>query len=269
MFIDSREGQLHCRHGGSGEPVVLLPTLPFGTTPLVPVVEGLADEYECFAIDLMGQWPSDDRSAAWRVEDHAANLLEVLDVLGLGRVRIVAGHLSGLVAVELASQAPARVRQLVLDGLYAWTEEEKKPYQVAYAAPPPFADSGDPVKQRWESTIAILRRFDPGFATTPANANYVARLAFAFMAGSLGGPPGPSPTFEYDLLPRLSRIAAPTLLVHSPTDSLSRFNERVLQQIAGAREHRFEGINPLQQAAEPARIAEYVAMLREFFRSGG
>ena len=267
LFIDTHEGQLHCRHGGSGEPVVLLPTLPFGTRPLVPVVQLLAAEYECFAIEPMGQWPSDDRSEHWRVEDHAANLLEALDVLGLERVRVVAGHFTALVAVEMALRAPRRIRQLVLDGLYAWTPEEKAPYEQGHAPPAPFVDSGDPLKQRWESVIAILRRFDPGFTTTPDNAALVGRLALGFFANSLGGPPSPSPTFDYPLLPRLPELAVPTLLMHSPTDSLRRFNERALQQIPHSREHAFSGINPLQQVTDPARIAEYVTVLREFFGS--
>ena len=269
LFIDTHEGQLHCRHGGSGEPVLVLPTLPFGTTPLIPVVQLLAPEYECFAIEPMGQWPSDDRSAHWRVEDHAHNLLEALDVLGLERVRVVAGHFTALVAVEMTLRAPGRIRQLALDGLYAWTPEEKAPYEQGYAPPPPLGDSGDALKQRWESVIAILRRFDPCFTTTPDNAPRIGRLALDFIANGLGGPPGPSPTFDYALLPRLPQLDVPTLLIHSPTDSLRRFNERALQLIPNSREHVFAGINPLQQLADPARIAEYVTVLREFFGSAG
>jgi pimeloyl-ACP methyl ester carboxylesterase len=267
LFIDTHEGQLHCRHGGSGEPVVLLPTLPFGATPLIPVVQLLAADYECFAIEPMGQWPSDDRSEHWRVEDHAANLLEALDVLGLERVRILAGHFTALVAVDMALRAPWRIRQLVLDGLYAWTPEEKAPYEQGHAPPAPFDDSGDALKQRWESVIAILRRFDPGFTITPDNASLVSRLALGFIANGVGGPPSPSPTFEYALLPRLPELTVPTLLMHSPTDSLRRFNERALKLIPQAREHAFSGINPLQQVTDPARIAEYVTVLREFFAS--
>lgn len=270
LLIDTPEGQLHCRHGGCGEPVLLLPTLPFGTTPLVPVVQLLSDEYECFAIDPMGQWPSDDRSRHWRVEDHATNLLDALDVLGIASVRIVAGHFTALVAVELALRAPTRVRQLVLDGLYAWTPEEKAAYQQGYAKPPaPLGDSGEPLQQRWEAAIAILRRFDPRFTTTPDNAGLVARLAFAFMATGLGGPPSPPPTFEYDLLPRLPGLTTSTLLMNSPTDSLRRFNDRALKLLPAAREHAFSGVNPLQQVSDPLRIPEYVTVVREFFRNVG
>ncbi len=263
-FIDTPEGQLHCRECGHGVPVVLLPTMPFGTLPLIPLMQALAPACRPIAIDLMGYAPSDERTRPWRIEDYATNLIAAFDALGLDRLRLLGGHLTGLVAVEIAVRQPHRISHLALDGLYAWTEAEKELYRTGSSPMLPFADSGDPLKARWESFIAILRRFDPQFEVTPENATETARLALSFVSIGLGGPTYPA-TFDYDLLEALPRLQMPTLLIHSPTDNLRQFHERAMGRVPRAREHRFADVNPLQQVGRPARTAEYAAALSAFF----
>ncbi len=262
-FLDTPDGQLHCREAGQGAPVVLLPTMPFGTLPLVPLMQALAPSCRAITIDLMGYAPSDDRRRPWQVGDYAANLIAAFDTLGLDRLRLLGGHLTGLVAVEIAVRQPQRISHLALDGLYAWTEAEKEPYRSSSTPPLPFADSGDPMKVRWESFVGILRRFDPQFEVTADNATHVARLALAFFSIGLGGPPYPA-TFEYDLLTALPRLRMPTLLFQSPTDSLRHFHGRAMGLIADVREHSFVDINPLQQVRQPGRAGEYAAVLAKF-----
>lgn len=266
-FIDTPDGQLHCREVGAGTPVVLLQTLPFGTLPLVPLLEAFAPACRCLAIDLMGYAPSDDRSRPWRVEDYATNLLDAFDTLGLESLQLLGGHLTALVAVEIANRQPQRIRRLALDGLYAWTAEEKAPYLAGSSPPPPFAVSGEPMKARWESFVAILQRFDPRFDVTPDNAPQVARLALSYLSIGLGGPAFPA-TFEYDLLAALPHLRPPTLLFRSPTDSLQRFHERAMGLIPDAHEHLFTDVNPLQQLRDPERVREYAAVLGRFFGLG-
>ncbi len=263
-FIDTPDGQLHCRQAGRGAPVVLLQTMPFGTLPLVPLMQALAPHCQCFSIDLMGHAPSDDRGRPWRVEDYATNLIDAFDALGLERLRLLGGHLTALVAVEIALRHPQRISHLALDGLYAWTEAEKEPYRRGSAPPVPLALSGDPLKARWESFVAILRRFDPQFEVTPENAPAVTRLALSFLSVGIGGPAYPA-MFEYDLLTALPKLQPAALLFCSPTDTLRHFHERAMGLLPGAREHVFEDVNPLQQVREPARAGEYAAVLLDFF----
>ena len=267
-FIRTSAGQLHALEAGRGEPVVMMQTLPLGSTQLEPLLTDLGADYRCIAIDLMGYAPSDLRSRAWSVREYADNILEACDALGLGRFRLLGGHLSGLVAADIAARHPERLVQLVLDGVYAWTAEEQQPYRAGSGSGAhDWGAGGEPLARRWDFFLSLLRRFDPALAFTDANAARLARLGLAFLSLPVS-PASMETTFEYDLLAVLPQIRTPTLLMRSPTDSLARFNARALSLLPNAREHAFEGVNPLQQVARPERIGEYAAVLRGFFQTG-
>jgi lipase len=65
------------------------------------------------AVDLRGHGRS-PWAPPWRIEQHVADALAVLDALGLPRVAVAGHSFGGAIAVHLARTAPERVERLVL-----------------------------------------------------------------------------------------------------------------------------------------------------------
>lgn len=75
---------------------------------------GLAPRFRIVAPDLRGRGRSDAPAHGYRMADHAADVLALLDALGLERV-VLGGHSFGAyLAIYIAAEAPERVERLVL-----------------------------------------------------------------------------------------------------------------------------------------------------------
>ncbi|WP_242823238.1 2-succinyl-5-enolpyruvyl-6-hydroxy-3-cyclohexene-1-carboxylic-acid synthase [Thermaerobacter subterraneus] len=99
------------------EPALLLHGFTGSTATWVGVWSQLAAAGPLLAVDLLGH----GRSAApagpdrYRMEEQVADLVALLDRLGIGRVHLVGYSMGGRVALSLAAAAPERVASLVLE----------------------------------------------------------------------------------------------------------------------------------------------------------
>lgn len=110
--------RLHYVRRGEGDPVLLLHGWPgfwYDWRRVLPMLEGEAD---LIAPDLRGfgrsDKPAGDPEALYGPEMHAADLLSLLDHLGIERVTIAAHDIGATIAQRLALGSPARVRSLAL-----------------------------------------------------------------------------------------------------------------------------------------------------------
>ncbi len=87
---------------GRGAPLVLLPGLAGGTRLLAPLITSLASHFEVFALGLRGDrgvcLGRDGQGAA----DHAREVADRLQTLGLERPTVLGVSFGGAVALELA-----------------------------------------------------------------------------------------------------------------------------------------------------------------------
>lgn len=74
----------------------------------------LAPRYRVTLYDLRGHGYSDKPASGYRVGDHAADLLALLESLKISRAALIGHSLGGAVALELALAAPQRVSHLAL-----------------------------------------------------------------------------------------------------------------------------------------------------------
>ena len=102
-------------HGGDGPVLVLAPGLTANSHSFDGLMHaGLGDSARVLALDLRGRGESDQPASGYAMEDHAADVLGVLDALGLERV-VMGGHsFGGLLTYWLAANHPERVDRCVV-----------------------------------------------------------------------------------------------------------------------------------------------------------
>ena len=98
-------------------PVVLLHGLGSRGQSWWPVIDALVERFHLYQVDLRGHGASGKPAIGYRVEDYAADLDAVIDVLALeGDAPRVVGHsLGALVTLYWASQRPAKAAALVVE----------------------------------------------------------------------------------------------------------------------------------------------------------
>ena len=99
---------------GDGEPVVLIHGLTASARSLAALAEGLAPAHRVIAPDLRGRGRSDKPEHGYSYAHHTADLVALLDQLGIARAAVVGHSLGALIGVYLAAHQPARVSRLVL-----------------------------------------------------------------------------------------------------------------------------------------------------------
>ena len=99
---------------GSGDPVVMLPSLGSTHRMWDPQVPALASDHEVIRVDLRGHGDSAVTPGPYRMTDLADDVLAVLDARGLASVHVVGLSLGGMVGLQLAIDHPQRVRSLAL-----------------------------------------------------------------------------------------------------------------------------------------------------------
>lgn len=119
---------LHAALAGAGPPLLLLHGFTGSAATWRPLAERLAPLRRTIAVDLIGHGLSDAPAdpARYSMEHCLADLLALLDALGLARAAVLGYSLGGRVALQLAAAAPERVSALVLEsaspGLASATE---------------------------------------------------------------------------------------------------------------------------------------------------
>ncbi|GAB3765762.1 alpha/beta fold hydrolase [Spirosoma pomorum] len=78
------------------------------------VMNQLADEYKCVAVDLRGCGDSDASESGYSVEDMADDVATLIQDLSIDQFVLVGHSMSGKVAMQLASRRPKGLRQLLL-----------------------------------------------------------------------------------------------------------------------------------------------------------
>jgi len=122
---------------GSGPPLLLLHGWPEFWLTWEPVMTRLADRYTLLAPDLRGFGDSDKPDGPFGPDQHAADMVALLDALGLDKAGIVGHDVGGAVMQPLARAAPHRLAGLfffdfVYPGIGARMAEPDRLNQIWY-----------------------------------------------------------------------------------------------------------------------------------------
>ena len=159
------------REIGAGEPLVLLHG--FGgcsEEAWAPFADTLAAHYRLIVPDLRGHGRSTNPSGAFTHRQSAADVLALLDTLGVGRFRAIGISTGGMTLLHAARAAPERVDRLVVVGVGTAMDDEARAWVgelTLEAMPPDVAASYRACAAQGEAQAAALAAQFARFADAP------------------------------------------------------------------------------------------------------
>jgi pimeloyl-ACP methyl ester carboxylesterase len=121
------EGQrLHYIDEGTGEPVLFVHGTPSWSFEWREQVKALREHHRCIAVDHLGFGLSDKpQQAAYKPEDHARRLAQLVRALDLRSVTLVVHDFGGPIGVGAALLEPERFARLVVVNTWLWSLAEQ------------------------------------------------------------------------------------------------------------------------------------------------
>ncbi len=116
QFLQTAGLRLHyLDYEGTAPPILLLHGLTANAQAFAGLIQaGLNAERRVVAVDLRGRGLSGKPATGYTMAAHAADVLALLDALGLARAQLVGHSFGALLSLYVAYHHPARVEKLVL-----------------------------------------------------------------------------------------------------------------------------------------------------------
>lgn len=210
--LRTADAELHYEERGQGDPVVLLHGLGSRGEDWEPQLAALSPRYRVIAIDIRGSGRSRDLvhpAGPFSVSTFAADVAAVIDHAGAAPAHIIGLSMGGMIAFQLAIDHPRAVRTLTIINSgpalvpQTWSEHVVITTRLAVASicgPRGMAN-------------LLARRLFPN--DNDARATFIEQMArndrrsYAATQRALVG---------FDVLPQISAIAVPALIVASDQD---------------------------------------------------
>ncbi|MEM1262170.1 MAG: alpha/beta hydrolase [Pseudomonadota bacterium] len=232
-YVDGPFGQIHVRVSGVGaaahSPLLCLHMCPKSGRQFERFLAEMASDFHVAAPDYPGHGESDGLAGnlAPTIGHYADAMLAVCDALSWETFDVLGFHTGALVATDLATRWPARVRRLVLFSAPVLDESEAAAFTELYA-PVPLDEAGSRFRRIWDS---VVKHRGPGM-TLPM-------MAESFAESLRGGDDyelGHAAAFRY--APRFAAAVgalAQPLTVVNPGDDLAEISRRIIPFIGAQR----------------------------------
>lgn len=157
MFVDVAGGALAVESfSGTSEPILAIHGVS-SHRKLWSWLHAEAPDLTLIAPDLRGRADSFEVEGVSSMDQHADDMIAVLDALKIESAHVCGMSMGGFVAINLAVRYPDRVKSLVLvDGGFPMAQA---PGLTPEMLPTVFADRLDRLKQRWESLDDFVQAF--------------------------------------------------------------------------------------------------------------
>jgi pimeloyl-ACP methyl ester carboxylesterase len=103
------------RTGGAKPPLVLLHGITDSGLCWPRVVQHLAHDYDMVMLDARGHGLSDAPDTGYSLQDYVADVIGVVETLGLRRPILVGHSMGAATAILVAAELPGRIRALILE----------------------------------------------------------------------------------------------------------------------------------------------------------
>jgi 3-oxoadipate enol-lactonase len=250
--------ELHVERRGGGQPLLLVQGMGGNSTHWgEPFLRALERDFELILYDHRGIGRSAPHDGGLTTADLAADALALLDALQVKRAHVFGISMGGMVAQELALNAPQRVRTLVLAGTSAGGTQSKPTGADVVNALTMAVLSGD--RERALRTGFGFVVSAP-FAAEAANYATFAEVARHHPATIQMLMAQQNAVLGHDAYGRLRDLSVPTLVIHGSDDQmLSWINgDLIASMVPGARLEKLDGVGHLVYWEQPERTAELV-----------
>jgi pimeloyl-ACP methyl ester carboxylesterase len=112
LTIRANGAAFHVARTGHGRPLLLLHGWPEFWLTWEPVMARLAERFTLYAPDLRGFGDSDKPDGPFGPDQHAADMLGLMDAVGIDQAGVIGHDVGGAVMQPLARTAPARIAGL-------------------------------------------------------------------------------------------------------------------------------------------------------------
>ena len=221
-FINLPNIRMHYLDSGSTEAtrstLLLLHGLTANARIFEPLADLLAPDYRVIAVDLRGRGLSDKPSTGYSMAEHAADVIGLMDALGLESC-IVGGHsFGGLLTIFLAAEYGERVeRAILLDAAGKLHPEVRRLIQPSLDRLGKVFPSLDDYLSAMRSMAYLCGTWDDAYeayfraeALVHEDGTVTARPQAANMAEAVNNALGE------DWYSRLTKVQAPALLLRAP-----------------------------------------------------
>jgi pimeloyl-ACP methyl ester carboxylesterase len=115
-FLSAGDIRLHyLRYPGAGPVLLLLHGLTANAQAFGGLMNaGLGTGYSIVSLDLRGRGLSDHPAFSYGMEEHAADVLALIESLGVERVHICGHSFGAFLGVYLAAEHPEKVEKLIM-----------------------------------------------------------------------------------------------------------------------------------------------------------
>lgn len=196
---------------GSGPALLLLHGLGGGLADWEPQVAPFAARYRVIRLDVRGHGASDKPRGPYRVEDFTGDAIAVLRTQGTGPVHVVGLSMGGMIALQMALDAPELVRSLVLANTGPEVRAENLKERIALWQRRILTRMLS--MEKW--AIALSDRLFPEPGQEPMRAEFRRRWA---ANDPIAYREAYQALLRWSVADRLGEITKPTLVIHSEFD---------------------------------------------------
>ncbi|MDP8968827.1 MAG: alpha/beta hydrolase, partial [Actinomycetota bacterium] len=256
--VDIAGTELYCERRGEGEPLLLIQGL--GGNSLhwgEGFLGGLEDAFELILYDHRGAGRSGALEGEHTIADLATDAVGLLDALEIQSAHVVGISMGGMVAQELALQAPGHVRTLTLGCTFPGGPQATMTDMGVVGMLAEAVLSGDQertLRVGYEVMIAAEYGEQEGAYELYCELASQYRAPLPVLMAQL------SAIMGHDTSERLGEIRAPTLVIHGTEDRLMDVAnaELIARLVPGARLELLEGSGHMFFWEQPERSARLV-----------
>jgi 3-oxoadipate enol-lactonase len=262
-FVKTPDLHLHYETGGTGKDIFLLLHGNFASWRWwLPVLKNMPSGFQAYAPDLRGCGDSDRPEGGYTIAQHADDLDQLIQALGLPRLHLVGHSLGGCIALEYALKLPKRIKTLTL---VAPAPAEGKSvlkaagHDGAYGGSTGIIHSAYRMSERWGTTRNVFRRslgrmmredrIDGDFEALVDDAVRMSWDAAAGHAESLS---------RWDVRKALGNLNVPVLMIGGQNDELIPIEalKKVVRKIPQGRLILWPGMGHSPQLEYPHRFVQ-------------
>lgn len=221
------------------------------------VIHPLATRYHCVALDARGCGESERTADGHSVEQYAADVLALADVLGIERFTFVGHSMGGAIGMWLALAQPARVERLVLVSSVAASG-------VAPDAATAYRERTRALRR--EASVERVVSERRALAARPRSVAALEHSARRWLAASDAHVEGMGEAMRTLCLgDRLSELGQPTLVVSAAADGFLSVNLADYAALPNATLHVFSRVSHSVPGEVPGELA---AVIGDFMEHG-